>query len=245
MKKKTWYWSLAVAGAVIVIAIVLLATSRGSSRTPGTQPGAANSGQMDQGGMDHGAMDHGPSDRPADAGLSGYLDEQDTIMSTMIAGMEGIEHSGNAAIDFLSGMIPHHEAAVAMAERYLQYGGEHTVLSALAQDIITAQTEEIEQMKGMIEDLEANAAADEAQAKAYLNAYDKLMEHSMSHAAADSLDAAFADGMIMHHQMAVDMANAVLPYTDEAEVKELAQAIVDTQKHEISSMQAVLDDLQK
>lgn len=67
----------------------------------------------------------------------------------------------------------------------------------------------------------------------------------MSHAAADSLDAAFADGMIMHHQMAVDMANAVLPYTDEAEVKELAQAIVDTQKHEISSMQAVLDDLQK
>lgn len=247
MKKKTWYWSLAVAGAVLIIAIVLLAASGNSSRTPaaGAQPGATNNGQMDHGGMDHGAMNHGPSDRPADANLSGYLDEQDTIMDTMIAGMEGIEHSGNAAIDFLTGMIPHHVAAVAMAESYLQYGGEHTVLSALAQDIITAQTAEIGQMKGMIEDLEASGAADEAQAEAYLNAYDKLMEHSMSHAAADSLDAAFADGMIMHHQMAVDMANAVLPYTDDAEVKELAQAIVDTQKHEISSMQAVLDDLQK
>ena len=53
------------------------------------------------------------------------------------------EKSGSADIDFLKGMIPHHEAAIKMSESYLNYGGEVSDLETLAQDIITAQKKEL------------------------------------------------------------------------------------------------------
>lgn len=234
MNKKVWYWCLGILAVAIIAALIWNATA------PETPSDDANGGQMD-----HSGMDHGSSTDTEDPNLRGYLDEQDAIMATMMTDMENIEHSGNAAIDFLAGMIPHHESAIAMAQSYQKYGGAHEVLAPLAQEIITAQTDEIEQMKGMIERLRSGEAADEAQAKAYLEAYADLMNHSMSHASADSLDAAFAEGMIMHHQMAVDMANAILPHTSDEEVTKLAQTIVETQEKEISDMQDVLNELQK
>ena len=42
---------------------------------------------------------------------------------------------------FIDMMVPHHEGAVAMAERLLK-DGEHRNLRAMAQDIISAQTRE-------------------------------------------------------------------------------------------------------
>lgn len=239
MNKKVWYWVLGGLAALLILALLWRSLSgRPGAPAASPAPTATGSGQMD-----HSQMDHGPSQPPEDPDLRGYLEDQDTIMKDMMAGMEGIDRSGNAAIDFLAGMIPHHRSAVAMAESYQNYGGSHQVLAPLAQDIITTQTEEIEQMEGMIEDLKAGGQTDEAQAKAYLDAYDALMDHSMSHASAGSLDAAFAEGMIAHHQMAVDMANAILPHTEDQGVKDLAQAIVDAQEREIGSMQDVLDQL--
>lgn len=165
-------------------------------------------------------------------------------MTTMMDEMKNIERSESADIDFLSGMIPHHASAVSMAQSYLKYGGENETLATLAQDIITTQTQEIEQMRGMIETIKTTGNVDSEKSKAYLEAYEKMMDHSMSHAAADNIDAAFADGMIVHHQMAIDMANAILPNTDDESVKKLAQAIVDTQEQEIKEMQTVLDGTQ-
>ena len=46
--------------------------------------------------------------------------------------------------------------------------------------------------------------------------------------------------MIDHHQGAVTMAQDVLSSTEDAEVRSLAQSIVDGQKKEIAAMQGVL-----
>jgi uncharacterized protein (DUF305 family) len=46
--------------------------------------------------------------------------------------------------------------------------------------------------------------------------------------------------MIAHHEGAVTMAQDVLSSTEDADVKELAQAVVEGQKKEITTMQGLL-----
>lgn len=53
----------------------------------------------------------------------------------------------------------------------------------------------------------------------------------------DAFDQAFLSEMIMHHEGAVDMAEAALKNAKHQEIKDLAQAIITAQKAEIKQMQ--------
>lgn len=85
----------------------------------------------------HEGMDHGS------AGMSGMLGE---------AEMARLEAARGAAFDrlWLSGMIAHHEGAVAMARAELD-GGADAGAVALARRIIDAQEAEIAEMRGLLE----------------------------------------------------------------------------------------------
>lgn len=60
-----------------------------------------------------------------------------------------IPYTGNPDVDFLTGMIPHHQGAVEMARIILAHGADPEV-KAFAQSIIDAQEAEIAWMKAWL-----------------------------------------------------------------------------------------------
>ena len=269
MNKNMRIWIIGVCIALVIIIVAAAASmnrNSGSQEQTGTTSesgvtedpnapsssvsGADNSSMNGSGdtSMADSHMDHSSHGGQASGNgdnLSRYLTEQDSIMMNMMEDMMIREKSGSADIDFLKGMIPHHEAAIKMSESYLNYGGEVSDLETLAQDIITAQKKELTEMNDLVKKYEKEGKKSQENEDAYLAKYsgmfsDDSMSHHINPSGVDNIDQAFAEGMIMHHQMAVDMARDILDYSEQEEVKKLAQDIIDVQEKEIEQMQKLI-----
>jgi len=80
-----------------------------------------------------------------------------TSMEQMHRAMGSVEASGNSDVDFVSLMLPHHQAAIDMAKTQLLYGKDPQ-MRRLAQEIITDQQSEIALMQLWLQQRAALAA---------------------------------------------------------------------------------------
>ena len=126
-------------------------------------------------------------------------------------------------IMFAEMMIPHHEQAIEMSELALARTANSNVL-ALAEKIRGAQEPEIELMKSWpgVE-------------------VDSHMGHTMMGMLDDEemADRLFLEGMIKHHEGAIEMAEMVVDSTN-PEVSELARSIIESQRAEIAEIKELL-----
>ena len=76
---------------------------------------------------------------------------------------------------------------------------------------------------------------------AYMDIMNKMHQAMSAGVQAKNADVGFAKGMIPHHEGAIAMAKVELQYGKDAEMRALAQKIVDAQQSEISVMQNWLD----
>lgn len=143
---------------------------------------------------------------------------------------------------FAQMMIPHHEQAIEMADIALDPSvGASKEITDLASQIKAAQDPEIAQMKALLTKWGKSVATDSGMD------HGSMMNGMMSTDDMDSLgkltgaafDKAWAEGMIAHHQGAIDMANSVLANGTNTEINMLAKAIVSGQTAEIETLRGL------
>ena len=135
-------------------------------------------------------------------------------------------------IMFAEMMIPHHQQAIEMSDLALRKSQDSAILD-LARQIKDAQAPEIEEMKSW-----------GASSNAHMG---HMMDGMLSDEEISALKAAtgkdfdrrFLEGMIDHHEGAIDMAEMVVNSKNH-EVATLARSIIKTQRAEISTMKDLL-----
>lgn len=134
---------------------------------------------------------------------------------------------------FITGMLPHHQEAVDGARAILETT-ERPEVRELAETIITTQSAEIETLTGWLEQYYPDAQAAE---------YMPMMEN-LEGLTPDEADRTFLEGMIVHHQGAIEMAQSYLngDFEKRPEVTDMAEAIVSAQEGEIAQMESWLAD---
>ncbi len=148
-------------------------------------------------------------------------------------------HSAMVAIasdrDFLLEMIPHHQEAVDTSA-YLLTRTSDPALKTFVQSVIQVQSQEVEQMKQWYQQWIG-------QPYAPVGTYRPMMSN-LPKAEGPALENAYLQGMIVHHQGAIAMAQQIQPLSQRPELLQFAQGIIQTQSQEVSQLEHWLGDRQ-
>lgn len=155
---------------------------------------------------------------------------------------------------FIDMMVPHHQAAVAMAQ-VGQERAEHDELRLLADDIVAAQEAEISQLRAFRQTWFGSGETPGMDAMPVMPGVDMPgmdmdgAGQTMDMTAdvemlktADPFDKAFIEAMSIHHASAIAAAQIVADSTDRPEIEQIAADIIEAQQRELDQMQAWLDD---
>ena len=152
-------------------------------------------------------------------------------MNAMMDQMGSMKMSGDFDLDFANLMIAHHQGAIDMSKIEVEKGADEKI-KAMAQNIISMQTEEIGKMQEIIKNYKPS--------KMDMGKHDELSKDMEDMKAAMSgmqmtgnTDKDFAMMMISHHEGAVKMFKDELSHGMNAQLKQLAQKGISGQTKEI------------
>jgi uncharacterized protein (DUF305 family) len=134
---------------------------------------------------------------------------------------------------FMMNMIDHHQMAIEMAELCLTKA-VHDELRAMCEDIIAAQSQEIDQMQQWLSDWYG------IQYAPTMKPGDQNMLERLASASGAEFEIAFMEMMIRHHARGIREGEQCLKKAYHADLIEMCHDIIATQSAEIAQLEAWL-----
>jgi len=163
-------------------------------------------------------------------------------------GVNGSPIANNLDQHFIEQMIPHHEGAIEMA-KLAQERSKRPEILTLAKAIIQSQSQEITQMQTWYKnwygtEVPVNSTVGMGMGRGMMHG--GMMGGQTSDIEslknAVNFDEVFLQEMILHHQMAVMMAQMLLSGSNRPEMKQLGDDIITAQESEIEQMRSWLTE---
>ena len=179
--------------------------------------------------------------------LLGACGSSDTNEDGSTAAGSGAESYNEADVEFLQGMVPHHEEAIAMAEM-VEGQTDRPELNELADNIIDSQSKEIEELNSMLEEAgeDSGDGGHDMDDMGDMGSMDMGMSeqemNELMSAEGAEFDKVFSEMMIGHHEEAISMSEEVLDAGESADVATMAQGIIDEQQSEIDQLNSWLKE---
>lgn len=170
-------------------------------------------------------------------GIELQAHDQNRMMDTMHAMMSRMQvmpKTNDPEIDFARMMIEHHKGAISMAQVELQSGSNDS-LKRTAQKVITEQQSEIEQFQTILSGLGTDNS-DPGFSAEQMDNMNKMAKAADVQLLTGDIDNDFATLMMGHHQTAIDNASAYLHHGNNAQLKTMANNIINAQNMEIQEL---------
>lgn len=196
-------------------------------------------------------------DMPASATVNDYQEAYFTIIKQPIATVVATTAAADANqydylpitpdVIFIKTMLHHFEETLALASIEKQYGKNSDLLH-LADDIISSRQNEAQILQNWLAMQLIQNTADPNQPMADSVAAQQEIDsiiHDMQQEMVDTVmtknaDQAFAQTMLIHHKGAIAFSQVVAKYGTDAKVRNLTNALVDSQQAEIQLLQSWL-----
>lgn len=166
----------------------------------------------------------------------GGTDSNGMMNDSMMGNNQSTSDFTGTDIMFAQMMIPHHQQAVDMSTLAETHTTNPEIL-ALAKQIKDAQAPEIEQMTAWIDSTGAGMDMGHDMGMGGMLSEEQMA--ALGNAQGADFDKLYLEGMIGHHQGALDMAKMIENSTN-AEAKTLAANIMTSQTAEIEKMKQML-----
>lgn len=159
-------------------------------------------------------------------------------MDDMMAKMQSMKMTGDFDIDFANMMIEHHQGALDMAQAEVSNGKDEK-MKAKAQEIITKQKDEQQKLRDFVSSYKPSGMKHgEGELGSSMNDMNSKMKSMQM---TGDVDKDFAMMMTSHHEQAISMAEMELKNGMSAELKKMAQKMIDDQQKEIKEFKAWME----
>ncbi|HEX2866287.1 MAG TPA: DUF305 domain-containing protein [Ignavibacteriales bacterium] len=203
---------------------------------------------------------HMSKDMPADTGMShrthnmkGMMGERQDSMHGGMKGMMGqtrdsmmnMQMTGDPDQDFAAMMIQHHKGAIRMSEEEINKGKDQKVIS-MAEKTIKDQKNEIQDLQKFVKTGQPTTGMKSDTSMQRRKGMQEETGSARQHTMMDRMhkmqmtgnqDKDYVSMMVMHHQHAIDMANAYLDKGKDQDLIKLAKDMIKSNEDQIKDLE--------